>query len=675
MSLFGYDFKADHAALTLAGSARVDLIEPQESLVLAKPVGDEEHGGGELFAEGGWEYNVLRAWVEAGARQPGPGALALPAGGEAGGTKDAAAVANADGETFELAKLVRLEVTPAEIVFPAKLSDQGSVAEQAVALQAVAVWEDGSREDVTPLCRFRTNDAQIATIDSEGVVTGGGPGDTHVVVFYDKGVVPVPVLRPVSELSGENYPDVATPTRVDELVVQKLRKLGIQPSEVCDDATFLRRLSLDLTGTLPTADEVEAFLANPSGDKRQAKIEEYLASDSYAAWWATRLSDYTGNAPSQLNNVAVNGVLASRQWYEWIYVRLKENVPYDEIVAGIVLGESREEGETYLEYCQSMSEICRDPSGRAFAEQRSSMPYYWMRREFRDGNSRAISFAHSFLGIRIQCAQCHKHPFDRWTQTDFREFAQLFTSFNPQDPRRGSQQDQLDLTQVLEQVGLDPELPQNRFRREVPRLLRQGKTVPFNQYVSTGPRPLDREDAVRRRREKIRGYQGRVLGGELAELTRKEDPRQRVLRWLRSADNPYFAKALVNRVWANYFNVGIVSPTDDLNLANPPSNAPLMEYLSQGFIDSGYDLRWLHREIVSSRTYQTSWQPNDTNRNDLRNFSHAMPRRLPAEVVHDMLVLATGNDELQAATRQELTGRAIAGQVGLDRRNRDRRGD
>jgi hypothetical protein len=259
LSLFGYDFAADHAALTGGESPRVDRDKPSASLILQKPTLTIDHEGGERFPAGGWEYRLLRRWIEFGA---------LPVAADA-------------------AVLESLEIAPQEITF------EGS--RQSAPLRIVAVWSDGTREDVTPLCRFRSNDESIATVNESGVVTAAGRGDTHVIAFYDNGIMDVPVIVPVSEQTGPRYPDVATPTRIDELAVQKLRKVGLVPSELADDAEFLRRASLDITGTLPAPQEIAACLADSSSDKRARKIDELLSRPTYAAWWATRLGDWTGN--------------------------------------------------------------------------------------------------------------------------------------------------------------------------------------------------------------------------------------------------------------------------------------------------------------------------------------------------------------------------------------------
>ena len=316
-------------------------------------------------------------------------------------------------------KLAHLDVQPREITF-AKPGETTS-------LKITAEWADGTREDVTGICRFRTNDETIAEISDEGVVSARGVGDTHVVVFYDNGVVSVPVLMPVSDRVGPQYPHVPASTPLDRLVIEKLQKLGIVPSEKCDDANFLRRASLDLTGTLPTPDEIRAFLADTAPDKRTRKVDELLATPTYAAWWATQFCDWTGNNPAQIAD-RVFGREQSRQWYEWIRHRIAANEPYDEIVAGMVLAVSRDESdESYREFCAEMTAYYRKDQPADFTA-RPTMPFYWTRRNMRQPEERALSVAHAFLGVRLECAQCHKHPFDQWTQQDFKQFEAFFAN-------------------------------------------------------------------------------------------------------------------------------------------------------------------------------------------------------------------------------------------------------
>ncbi len=615
LSLFGYDFDNDLKQLMGEGDSaepRVNTKHPAASLVLQKPTMAIHHDGGERMKPDSWQYNLFLRWIQAGA----PGVAK-------------------NAPTF-----VRLDVQPEEILF--------SHEDETVQLQVHAVWSDGSREDVTCLCRFQTNSSQVAEIDEFGKVTATQPGDTHVVVFYDNGVRPIPVIRPVSDRVGLNYPAVPAPTKVDQLVVQKLRKLGVVPSELCTDGEFLRRLSLDLTGTLPTAAEVEAFLADASPDKRTRKIDELLERPGYAAWWTTRLCDITGNNSDSLVNATPNRVSGSQEWYDWIYKRVAENQPYDELAAGIVLATSRDEGENFREYCENLSAMYNTKAGDkvpGFAD-RDYLPHFWARRNFRMPEERVIGFAYTFLGIRIQCAQCHKHPFDQWTKQDFDAFQGFFTQVAYGNNRDASDE----YGAMLKDLGIQGNLRGNDVRRELEKLVAAGKTVPY-QELYVGPARRGRNGAAN---------EARLLGADPIDLSKYPDARRPLMEWLRGPSNPYFAKAFVNRAWANYFNIGIVNPPDDLSLANPPSNRALLDHLTAGFIASGYDMKWVHREILNSRTYQLSWQPNDTNRLDETNFSRAVPRRLPAEVAVDALTLATASDRAAENMTHELNNRAIA---------------
>jgi len=628
LSLFGYDFKADHEELLKGDPPRANKDKPLESQILVKPTDADMHEGGLRYKKGGWEYNVFRRWIESGAKY----------------------------EEKAAQKIVHLDVTPAEILF----TQPG----EKVNLKAVAVWPDGSREDVTCLCRFSSNSDQVAKIDAEGLVTATDPGDTHVIISYDSAVIAVPVIRPVSQLTGGRYPQVPTPTKIDQLVVEKLRKLGEVPSDLCTDAEFLRRVSLDLTGTLPTAAEVEQFLGDSSASKRTDKIEQLLKTPAYAAWWTTRFCDWTGNNDTKQNQqIGGNRGIVPQQWYDWIYKRIADNVPYDKLVEGIVTARSRLPEESYADYSAAMSKCYRDEG--SFAD-RASMPYYWSRVGFQQPEERAIGFAYAFMGIRIQCAQCHKHPFDQWSKSDFDAFKNFFgrvRTFPNGFADKDTQQQYQEIVKALE-LGAT-ELRGNQLRNRFEQLVRDGKTVPFPEVALLKPqprpaRPIDKDNKNAGRQQAAAATSARVLGGEAIDVSIADDPRQPLMDWLRSPNNPFFAKAFVNRVWANYFNVGIVQPPDDMSLANPPSNKALLDYLAQGFIAHGFDIQWVHREICNSRTYQLSWQPNDTNAKDERNFARAVPRRLPAEAAVDAVNIAVASDEKAASFVTQIKGRAIA---------------
>lgn len=622
LSLFGYDFKSDHGELY----GRVDPEVPTESLIIQKPLMEVPHEGGQRMKPGSWQHRLLLNWVKADSPE----------------------------RPEDAAKLLKVDVTPAEVLFTADGQD--------VQLKAVAIWSDGTHEDVTELCRFTTNDDQIADITSGGYIEAATPGDTHIVVSYDAAVVAVPVIRPVSNKTGDNYPKTPTPTKIDQLVVNKLQKLGVVQSALCGDEEFLRRVSLDVTGALPTVQEIRDFAANTDSDKRSKKIDELIERPGYTAWWTTRLCDFTGNSDDQLNNVTPVRAEASKQWYEWIHARVERNAPYDEIVEGMVLAVSRDPGESFSDYCTNMSSLYHKDSEYSFAD-RSSMPHYWSRRNFQQMEDRVIGFAYTFLGVRIQCAQCHKHPFDQWTQDDFKGFQGFFTGVTGrnQKPRPDSN---IDYKQMLAKLETG-DLKGNDLRKELTARLRKGETVPFGEVFATpSPRMVSEVRKGKTRKVKKGGgrtaMEGRLLGQEPMDLTGYADVREPLMEWLRSPENPLFAKAFVNRVWANYFNVGIVNPPDDMNLANPPSNAPLLQYLADGFIANGFDMKWLHREILNSRTYQLSWQPNATNRLDERNFARAVPRRMAAEIAWDMVSQAVSNDEKFAKFTNSVDGRAVA---------------
>ncbi|MCA9190933.1 MAG: DUF1549 domain-containing protein [Planctomycetales bacterium] len=619
LSLFGYDFDADYKALMEEDSSRLDTRDVTASLILAKPIDADVHEGGQRFQEGGWEYWVVRKWIEAGAPY----------------------------ESRQIEKLSRLEVLPNELQF--------TDSKQTQQLQVIAHWENGTSEDVTCLSRYQSNDTSIAEIDEAGLVTSADPGDTHVVISYDNAVVPIQIIRPASLELAHNYPPLEFNTEVDRLVLNKLRKVGVLPSDVCSDETFLRRASLDVTGTLPTAEEVIAFENDSRPDKRHAKIEELLSRPGYAAQWTTFLCDITGNNDDQLNNFMPQGVSPANQWYRWIYSRIQDNVPYDVLVEGIVTATSRKPDESYREYCEAMSEICRDATGEKFAE-RPGMVHYWARRNFQSSEDRVVGFAYAFLGVRIQCAQCHKHPFDQWAKSDFENFERLFTGVQANQNTRGSDAKRV-MDEMLSELEIDKSLKGNLLRRELAKCLNEGGTVPLPELVLRNE-PVRTKDKNTKTAKGAETRKAKLLGGEWVNLD-QDDVRSKLMQWLRDPNNPYFAKAFVNRVWTQYFGVGIVNPADDLNLANAPSNAPLLDHLAAGFIASNYDMKWLHREILNSDTYQRSWLANDTNRLDKKNFSHALLRRLPAESTYDAVRMALASDEYALRAQELDIDRAI----------------
>jgi len=644
LSLFGYDFKSDHQAMLDSDAGRVDLSDVDESLILVKPTDEDLHEGGKRFDAGSWQQSVLRNWIRAGAAYSG-----------------------------RLQTLDRLEVVPSEWLVDDTKTEQP--------LRVIAHWKNGTTEDVTPLCRFHTNDDSVADVTPDGLIRCIGSGDTHIVVSYDKAVVPIAVMRPMDiDKTGIPVPRISEQP-IDRLIQAKLDHLRIIPAPICDDASFIRRASLDATGMLPAGEFVAAFIADPTPDKRERLIDELLATPGYAAWWATRFSDWTGNSEAQLNNFFPSRGAASKSWYAWLEKRLAENVPYDKIAEGIILAKSRNDGESYQQYCETMSDACRTGDTEVFAS-RPGVPQFWARANFKTPEQRAIGFAYTFLGVRIQCAQCHKHPFDRWSKDDFDQFAVLFSTVQANNNSL-SRESIVDRKAILSELAGTAGLNGGELRKKIYQSLADGDTVPFPELII---REAPRRDVPAKNRRPKGGNPkkqnkqnpvvnlGRVghLLGEEAPIALARDPRAEIMQWLRDAENPYFAKAVVNRVWANYFGIGIINPTDDANLGNPPSNAPLIDYLAKSFIDSGYDLKQLHRQILLSDAYQRDCQANATNSLDRHHFSRHIPRRLPAEVIRDAIALASSNDESAAAKRMTLNGLAIHGNGSLDYRPNQR---
>lgn len=665
LSLFGFDFNSDHQALRADG--RIRSNDSGQSLILRKPTEQIDHEGGRRFNIDSWEHNLLRRWIQSGAHgvksatTPAPdtstderttedeiefftskikpliedhcyechgfnnrkGGLSLTTrdgfltGGESGaavipGNADNSLLINAvrysdeslqmppsgklkpqqiadieqwvrlkapwpgrylagAGDTNQV--LISLQYEPEEIVF----RQDGDTSQ----IKVIAQWNSGEREDVTCLSRFQTNNDGVVTVDRDGLTTSMGEGDTHIVAFYDNGVAAIPVLRPYRGVGFQ--PAIArtgklearpTDHPIDRFVNAKLNKLGLIPSEISTDAEFLRRVSIDMTGTLPTPDEVTSFLADKSVDKRNRKIEELIQRPTYAAWWANKLCDFTGCNPKSISSLLEvareDGYVKATEWYDWIHERVANNDPYDKLAEGIMLAELSGGSE--------------------------GMPYFWTRQSLKEPKDTATSVAHAFLGIQLQCAECHKHPLDRWTQADFNQFSQFFESVTTTKRRSSAKADQ---------------------------------------SLS-------------------------LLRSHVVSLQAGDDPRKPIMDWMRDPENPWFARAFVNRVWAAYFHIGIVDPPDQFTPANPPSNPQLLDWLTQGFIENGFDMKWLHRQIASSATYQRSWKPNETNDSDRRNFSRAIPRRIPAEVVYDAMKQATAavgkQDEVRSNLRRRASG-------------------
>ncbi|MBL8891313.1 MAG: DUF1553 domain-containing protein [Planctomycetaceae bacterium] len=526
LSLRGYDAVADHRSITqeLRGR-RIELSDPGRSLFLSKPTGAVAHQGGLRLDVDSSDYKILARWIAEGA--VGPNAATAP--------------------------LKTLEVSPgASRIQPG----------EEVQLQVHAHYADGTSADVTAWSIFSSTDEAIAGVDAKGKVSIRGSGEGAVLVWFDSQVrlarltVPFP-----NELTAEQFDAAPRKNFIDELNLQQLMSLQLPPSPRCDDATFLRRATLDTVGRLPTLAESAAYFANPVETRRDQLIESLLADPSFIDYWTYRWSDLLLINGTRLRPDAV------KAYYLWIRRQVENNVPWDEFVRQVVTatGTSFENGATnFYALHQSPEDMTENVS-------------------------------QAFMGLSIGCARCHNHPLEKWTNDQYYSMANMFARVRTKgwggEPRGG------DGLRTL-YVAAEGELVQPKKGRPQP------------------PAPLDQA---------------------AMDFADPRDRREVLAEWLTDPENPYFARAITNRVWANFFGRGLVEAVDDLRLSNPASNEALLAAASQHLIDQRFDLKQLMRTILQSETYQRSSEPLPQNRDDNKYLSRYLPRRLMAEVLLDSM--------------------------------------
>lgn len=586
LSLFGYDLKADHEALVSGEVPRANWKDPAASLILRKPSGLEEHGGGKLFEPGGFEYNLLLEWLKD--RAPG-----MPLG------KD-------------WLEVEQLEILPGEIV--------GVPGDAPTSLQVIAHWNSGAREEVTRFCRFQIKDDSVASVTRDGEVQLEKPGMTHVLVYYDRAIQPVEVVVPFASHGELNQREVGRGGPVDAAIDSQLHRLRLSPAQACTDLEFLRRVCLDLAGRLPRPVDVEGFLEEVSPDKRKWKVDELLAEDAYADHWASWLCELLGVNEAVMPDGAFRREEALLS-FQWIRQRIKRDVGYDELVKELVRGVSRKPGQSLVEYSQELNDYLRAGSHQDFAEQ-DRLPFYRGRSHIRSAADKAMAFSHSFLAVRLQCAQCHKHPFDRWTKSDFEGLEAFFEPLRFGTP----QADLPKYDQLRESLRSEQGILNDGTLRVA---LAKRELVPLQEAYFDEPQQAERRGSNR-----------------LEVLT----------NWLQDPQHPYLAIAIVNRVWEHYFGVGIVDTPDDLSAGNPPTNRALLVALVLGFIESGHSLKWLHREIVLSQAYQRSSSLDEGTSEHLRQFAQSRLRPLPAEVLYDAVQQATSSEGAPGNREECMTG-------------------
>ena len=526
LSIFGFDPDADLAALSQEGRGRrINFTLPDQSLLLLKASGGAPHGGGIRIRRASGEYRLLRDWIVAGA----------PAG------------------AADAPKVVSLKVTPSERRMAMDAQQQ---------LQVTAIYSDGREVDVTHHAKFQSNNDALVQVDEFGLVrTGETPGEAAIMASYQGAVDTFRSMVPQPH-DGSEFPSRPVHNFIDELVDARLRKLNIHPSGLCNDADYLRRVYLDIIGTLPTADEARRFLASNDPQRRAKLVDELLQRPEYADLQALKWSDVL-----RVDRLAL-GHKAAYSYYRWIRESFAENVPFDEFARSVVT---------------ASGPLSDQPAGNLYKVTKTP------------GTS-ASTLSQVFLGVRIECAQCHHHPFDRWGQRDYAGMQAYFSQVNFKTTKRG---------QFL--------TPTKKGATKHPR---SGEVVEAHALLQVEP-----------------------------EETPEGDRRELFAQWLTAKDNQWFARNIVNRVWAHYLGRGIVEPVDDVRLTNPPTNPELLDTLADHFVASGYDLHELIRTITASRTYQLSSQPVASNERDEQNYSRALFRRLDAEVRFDMICQVTGMPE------------------------------
>ena len=537
LSVFGFDPQADYDALTKeARGRRVFPAAAERSLLLRKAAGLAPHGGGTRIAPASLAYRTLHDWIAAGCPR---------------GAEDAPAVSS-------------IEISPAERVLAIGARQQ---------LRVVATYTDGHRADVTGLAQFQSNHEGLATVDEAGLVAAGDtPGTVAVMASYMGAVATFQALIPHDQPLAA-WPDVPEYNFIDKLVHRRLRQLQMLPSEEADDATYLRRLYLDLTGTLPTAEQARQFLLDRSPDKRARLVDELMRRPEFADVWALLWADLLRVDTQTL------GRKDAYAYYRWIRDSFAQNKPLDQFARELITAEGP---------------LDEAPAGH----------FYSVVKRPGDVSS---TLAQVLLGVRIACAECHHHPFDRWSQTDYYGMQAYFQQLRTKE------------------LGGRKAL----FSQGQPNVLhpRTGEVVP--------PHPLGESLPI----AAVEGTSA------TAQASQPSDPRQALADWLVAPENRWFARSMANRIWARMLGRGLVEPVDDFRLTNPPSNPELLDALAAHLVESGYDLRALIRAIAASRTYQLSSQPNETNAADQQNYSRALFKRLNAEVLLDAVCQVTGVPE------------------------------
>jgi len=548
LSLRGYDPRFDYEALLYDLSGRrFNRADPGKSLMLLKPIMDVAHGGGQRFEKNSDYYKIIYKWIAEG----------VPYGDPA---KDSVA---------------EMQVEPKDI-FMRKPDETASV-------KVLVKFADGQTRDVTREASIESNVPSVAPVDvNSASVKGERIGEATLMVRYQGkfAMIPVTVLNPKPGFAWKALPQY---NFIDQKIDAKLEKLHIAPSPTADDGTFLRRVSLDLTGEIPTPAAIRAFVADttPTHEKRARMIDQLIASPAYVDHWTVKWSDLLQSNRKYLGEKGVY------EFQDWIRQSIASNKPYDKWVHELL-------------------------TARGSSYDNPAANYFRVTREARPTMEKTTQV---FLGVRMVCAQCHDHPFERWTQSQYYQMSAFFSAVGL---RAGYE--------VGEEIVFDQRADYEMKHPKTGRVVKPVFMVSLN-----NPAPIP--DNQRRR-------------DALAD-------------WVTSKENPFFAKAIANRVWSYFFGRGIIDPVDDIRASNPPANPALLDALTKDVIDHNFDLQHLMRTIANSRAYQTSFVPNEWNAKDRDNFSRAYPRRLTAEELMDAVSAAAGARPAFAGTPEDTDAQQI----------------
>ncbi len=543
LALRGYDPEYDYQVLVndLSGR-RFNRVHVDESLMLQKPLGDVPHEGRQALVPGSRYHKTLRQWIAEGARF----------------------------QEVAPHRPQRIQVLPekVELDLPGRRQQ----------LLVIATYPDGSTRDVTREAILSSNNEEIALVQSNTVIPLRR-GEMAVLVRYE-GLYDAREVTVMGDRTGFRFAAMPEYNFIDRAVNAKLERLKINPSDLCNDAEFIRRVTLDITGQPPTVEAVRAFLADPTESlrKRETLVDSLIGSNAYSEFWANKFADLL---QCNSENLGKKGVWVFRGW---IRDQFAQNRPFDAFTRDLMLAK----GSTF-----------ENPAGNYL-------------RALRDSGKMTEDISQTFLGVRFNCNKCHDHPFERWTQNQYYEFGAFFA-----------------------QVAFKP----GTLGRD--HLIRGNETYAHDQVSEEIVYHNDQGGEVKHPKNDA-VVPPRVPYGENRAITAGEDRREALAAWLTSKDNPYFAKSTANRFWSYFFGRGIIDPVDDIRAGNPASNPALLEALTARFVAEGHDVRKLIRHIVTSRTYQLSIVPNRWNEDDLVNFSHSLPRRLSAEQLLDSIAVATG---------------------------------